>query len=73
MASSCLFEKLYHALLRLSVVVVCDVLCVSSTLCEVMVQLLLQIFVQASCYGRFESGPGLTRVRPGSDLGLTQV
>ena len=27
-----------------------------------MVQLLLQIFVQASCYGRFQSGPGQTRV-----------
>ena len=29
-----------------------------------------QIFVQASCH-RFESGPGLTRVRPGSGAGLT--
>ena len=65
----CLFEKLYHVLLRLSVGVVCDVLYVFSTLCQVMVQLLLQIFVQASCHGRFESGPGLTRVRPGSGPG----
>ena len=67
----CLFEKLYHVLQRLSVVVVCQVLYVFSTLCEVMVQLLLQIFVQASCHGRFESGPGLTRVRPGFDAGQT--
>ncbi len=59
----CLFEKIYHVLLRLSVGVVCDVLFVFSTLCQVMVQLLLQIFVQASYHGRFESGPGLTRVR----------
>ena len=44
----CLFEKLYFVFLRLSVVVVCQVLCVFSTLCEVMVQLLLQIFVQAT-------------------------
>ena len=67
----CLFEKLYHVLLRQSVGVVCHVLCVFSSLCQVMVQLLLQIFVQASCHGRFESGPGLTRVWPGSDAGLT--
>ena len=67
----CLFEKLYHVLLRLSVGVVCDVLYFFSTLCQVMVQLLLQIFVQASCHGRFESGPRLTRVWPGSDAGLT--
>ncbi len=65
----CLFEKLYFVFLRLSVV--CQVLYVFSTLCEVMVQLLLQIFVQACCHGRFESGPGLTRVKPGFDAGLT--
>ena len=58
----CLFEKLYHVLLRLSVGVDCHVLYVFSTLCQVMVQLLLQIFVQASSHGRLESGPGLTRV-----------
>ncbi len=49
----CLFEKLYHVLLRLSVGVVCDVLYFFSTPCQVMVQLLLQIFVQASCHWRF--------------------
>ena len=62
--------KLYHVLLRLSVGVVCDVLYVFSTLCQVMIQLLLQIFVQASCHGRFEIGPGLTGSDPGLDLGL---
>ena len=67
----CLFEKLYHVLLRQTVGVICHVLCVFSSLCQVMVQLLLQIFVQASCHGRFESGPGLTRVRPGFDAGQT--
>ena len=46
----CLFEKLYHVLLRLSIGVVCDVLYVFSTLSQVMVELLLQIFVQASCH-----------------------
>ena len=58
----CLLVKLYHVLLRLSVGVVCHVLHVFSTLRQVMVQLPLQIFVLASCHGRFESGPGLTRV-----------
>ena len=35
-----------------------------------MIRVAWQIFVQASCH-RFESGPGLTRVRPGSGAGLT--
>jgi len=69
----CLFDKLYHVLLRLSFGVVCHVLYVFSTLCQVMVQLLLQIFVQASCHGSFQSGPGLTRVCSNCSAAMCQL
>ena len=76
MVASSAFDKLYHVLLRLFVGVVFQVLYVFPTPCQVMVELLLQIFVQASCHGRFESGPGLgftqnlTHFKSGLELGL---
>ncbi len=78
---SYLFEKLYHVLLRLSVVSLQTSIpvdqwaAVFSTVVSChwwrrkgVIRVAWQIFVH-----RFESGPGHTRVRPGSDLGLFAI